>query len=87
MPRYFQLYFYDTDHELDNRMSVLQDANLSKGIMSRIRSIMVQNPYARFILLLKDYTSFQDLQLCIAGNASLNQRVYKKPSLDQVVAI
>ncbi|XP_049350419.1 uncharacterized protein LOC125815062 [Solanum verrucosum] len=86
-PRYFQLYFYDTDHEVANRMSILQDANLSEEVMKKIRKIMEQNPYAKFFTQLKHHSNFQNLEIRIAANASLDQRVYNKPSVDQVAAI
>ncbi|XP_049360758.1 uncharacterized protein LOC125825469 [Solanum verrucosum] len=86
-PRYFQLYFYDTDHELANRMTVLQDANLSEEVMTKLRNIMEGNPYAEFFSRLKEHTNIQNLQVRIAANASLDQRVYNKPSVDQVAAI
>ncbi|KAG5615518.1 hypothetical protein H5410_015342 [Solanum commersonii] len=71
-PRYFQQYFYDTDHELANRMSVLQDANLSEENSSHD---------------LKNIQTYKNLQICIAVNASLDQRVCNKPLVDQVEAI
>ncbi|KAH0767034.1 hypothetical protein KY290_002952 [Solanum tuberosum] len=86
-PRFFQLYFYDTDHEVANRMSILQDANLSEEVMEKIRKIMEQNPYAEFFTQLKHHSSFQNIEIRIAANASLDQRVYNKPSVDQVAAI
>ncbi|KAG5576740.1 hypothetical protein H5410_056874 [Solanum commersonii] len=85
--RYFQLYFYDTDHELANRMLVLQDVNLSEEVMTKIRNIMEHNPYAEFFSQLKEHTSFQNLEIRIATNASLDQRVYNKPSVDLVTTI
>ncbi|KAH0633391.1 hypothetical protein KY284_036177 [Solanum tuberosum] len=86
-PRYFQLYFYDTDHEVANKMSILQDANLSEEVMKIIRKIMEQNPYANFFTQLKHHSNFQNLEIRIAANASLDQRVYNKSSVDQVAAI
>ncbi|XP_049382812.1 uncharacterized protein LOC125847172 [Solanum stenotomum] len=86
-PRYFQLYFYDTDHEMVNRMSILEDAKLSEELMGKIRKIMNQNPYAQFFMQLKHHSSFQNLEIRIAANASLDQRVYNKPSVDQVATI
>ncbi|KAH0652401.1 hypothetical protein KY289_030079 [Solanum tuberosum] len=86
-PRYFQLYFYDTDHELANRMTVLQDANLSEEVMTKLRNIMEGNPYAEFFSRLKEHTNLQNLQVRITANASLDQRVYNKSSVDQVAAI
>nr|XP_016472237.1 PREDICTED: uncharacterized protein LOC107794274 [Nicotiana tabacum] len=45
------------------------------------------NPYAQFFFQLKDHSSFQNLQIRIAANAILDQRVYNKPSVDQIAAI
>ncbi|XP_009791383.2 uncharacterized protein [Nicotiana sylvestris] len=45
------------------------------------------NPYAQFLFQLKDHSSFQDLQIQIAANATLDQRVYNKPSVDQIATI
>ncbi|PHT76347.1 hypothetical protein T459_19869 [Capsicum annuum] len=45
------------------------------------------NPYAQFFCQLKDHSSFQNLEIRIASNAKLDQRVYNKPSVDQVAAI
>ncbi|XP_015167740.1 uncharacterized protein [Solanum tuberosum] len=68
-------------------MSVLEDANLSEEVMIKIRNIMERNPYAKFFSQLKEHTSFQNMEIRIAANASLDQRVYNKPSVDQVAAI
>ncbi|KAG5604788.1 hypothetical protein H5410_026280 [Solanum commersonii] len=48
---------------------------------------MEQNPYAKFFSQLKEHTSFQKLEIRIAANVSLDQRVYNKSSVDQVTAI
>lgn len=48
---------------------------------------MDENPYAQFFSQLKDHPTFQNLQIRIAATASLDQRVYNKPSVDQVAAI
>ncbi|XP_049354827.1 uncharacterized protein LOC125819439 [Solanum verrucosum] len=48
---------------------------------------MEQNPYAKFFTQLKHHSNFQNLEIRIAANASLDQRVYNKPSVDQVAAI
>ncbi|KAM3395232.1 hypothetical protein P3S68_004237 [Capsicum galapagoense] len=45
------------------------------------------NPYAQFFCQLKDHSSFQNLEIRIASNAKLDQRVYNKPSVDQVATI
>lgn len=48
---------------------------------------MDANPYAQFFQQLKDHSSFKDLQIRIASNSKLDQRVYNKPLVDQVAAI
>ncbi|XP_049346841.1 uncharacterized protein LOC125811408 [Solanum verrucosum] len=48
---------------------------------------MEQNPYAEFFTQLKHHSSFENIVIRIAANASLDQRVYYKPSVDQVAAI
>ncbi|KAK4371836.1 hypothetical protein RND71_007220 [Anisodus tanguticus] len=48
---------------------------------------MDENPYGQFFKQLKDHSTFQNLQLRIAANATLDQRVYNSPSIDQVAAI
>ncbi|XP_075108897.1 uncharacterized protein LOC142180730 [Nicotiana tabacum] len=64
-----------------------QEANLSEEVVTKIRQLMDGNPYAQFLCQLKDHSSFQDLQIRIAANATLDQRVYNKPSVDQIAAI
>ncbi|XP_047268003.1 uncharacterized protein LOC124898400 [Capsicum annuum] len=86
-PYYFQLYFFDIENEVCNRISKLKEANLFEDVMVIIRQIMDVNPYAQFFRQLKDYSSFQNLEIRIASNAKLDQRVYNKPSVDQVVVI
>ena len=68
-------------------MSVLQDANLSKEVMTKLRNIMEGNPYAEFFTLLKEHTNFRNLEIRKTENASLDQRVYNKPFVDQVATI
>ncbi|XP_070025095.1 uncharacterized protein [Nicotiana sylvestris] len=69
-PCYFQLYFFDTDNELSNRISKLQEANLSEEIVLKISQIMDENPYAQFFRRLRDNPTFQDLQIRIAANVT-----------------
>ncbi|KAM3289573.1 hypothetical protein P3S67_017861 [Capsicum chacoense] len=45
------------------------------------------NPYAQLFCQLKDHSNFKDLEIEIASTAKLDQRVYNKPSVDQVAAI
>nr|XP_025885670.1 uncharacterized protein LOC101263285 isoform X2 [Solanum lycopersicum]XP_025885671.1 uncharacterized protein LOC101263285 isoform X2 [Solanum lycopersicum] len=86
-PCYFQLYFFDTDNELTNRLSKVNEGILSDHIATKIKQVMESNPYAQIFCQLKNQTSFHNFQLRIAANASLDQRVYNRPSVSQVAAI
>lgn len=86
-PCYFQLYFNDKNNKLVNRISLLQDANLSEGAMRILRKIMEKNKYAKFFSQLKEHTTYKNLEICIVANALLDQRVYNRPSVYQVPPI
>lgn len=86
-PRYLQLYFYDTENELNNRLNILKDVNLNERIVKKLMKILEGNPFARFLRKLKDYPSLDNLQVCIEKDVSLHQRVYNSPTADQVAAI
>ncbi|XP_042499693.1 uncharacterized protein LOC122077857 [Macadamia integrifolia] len=86
-PCYLQLYFYDTDNELQNRMKVLQDSKLKEPIVSKLMDILSINPYARFFKSLKDVHLLENNEIIITSDVHLDQRVYNLPSVDQVAAI
>ncbi|KAL3531640.1 hypothetical protein ACH5RR_005161 [Cinchona calisaya] len=86
-PIYFQLYFYDTDNEIQNRMKILPNGNIQEEIVKKLMHIMQENPYAKFFKKLRDFSSVKDVQIHIAKDVRLDQRVYNSPSTDQVAAI
>ncbi|XP_020242960.1 uncharacterized protein LOC109821181 [Asparagus officinalis] len=86
-PAFFQLYFHDCDNELHNRMKILQNNIIDEGVMKMVMEILKDNPYAIFLRSLRDLESFKDIRVCIATNTNLDQRVYKTPTSNEVVAI
>ncbi|XP_012837761.1 PREDICTED: uncharacterized protein LOC105958298 [Erythranthe guttata] len=86
-PSNFQLYFVDTDNEVDNRLKVLQNPSLSGDTVERLIQILEVNPYAKIFRRLKDYPAMDDVQLHISKDVRLDQRVYNAPGADQVAAI
>ncbi|PIM97022.1 hypothetical protein CDL12_30516 [Handroanthus impetiginosus] len=86
-PGNFQLYFVETENEVENRMNILDSSSFSKGIVRKLIQIMEINPYAKIFRRLKDYPSTNDVQLHISKDVKLDQRVYNSPSADQVAAI
>ena len=49
--------------------------------------ILKQNSYAQVLRRLQDKSSFEDFEIQIAANSNLDQRVYNRSSIDQVVTI
>lgn len=86
-PRYFQLYFYDTEHEVQNRIKILQDGSFDESITGKLMVVLQNNPYTQIFRSLKDIGSFEDIQIHIASNVKVDQRVYNTPTADQVAAI
>ena len=83
-PSYLQLYFYDTKHEVRNR--VYNSDRLNPSILTQIIDILKLNPYCALFRSLKNIPTLKDLRIHIRSDATLDQRVYT-PSASQVVAI
>ncbi|XP_075486067.1 uncharacterized protein LOC142525622 isoform X2 [Primulina tabacum] len=86
-PTYFQLYFWDNENELHNRMNVVGDAALDENTMEVLMDVMKGNPYVELLRRLNQYPCIQDLRLHIYKNAPVDQRRYNTPTADQVAAI
>ncbi|PKU86419.1 hypothetical protein MA16_Dca025242 [Dendrobium catenatum] len=86
-PCYFQLYIYDTDAETKNRLNVLEDLNLSEGLVKKLMDILSGNPYAQFFRSLSNRGILENLQIHIRSDVRVDQRVYNAPTMSQVAAI
>ena len=71
-PCYFQLYFYDTGNELQNRMRTQYNENLSAKVVEKLMKILKQNLYPQVLRRLEDI-SFEDFEIHIAANSNLDQ--------------
>ncbi|XP_042941120.1 uncharacterized protein LOC122275879 [Carya illinoinensis] len=84
-PSYLQLYFFDTEHELEN---CIHDAErLDPSIIARLMDILEVNPYCRFFRTLSNISSLENHTIRIRSDIDLDQRVYNAPSVSQVAAI
>ncbi|XP_028086421.1 uncharacterized protein LOC114287309 [Camellia sinensis] len=82
---HLQLYFYDTDHEIQNRMK--SSEKLNPVILERLINISHLNPYSIFFRRLEHIDHLNSVQIIIKFDVSLDQRVYNQPSTSQVAAI
>ena len=84
-PTYLQLYFYDTEHELENRMNT--SSKLSARTLRRIVKILESNPYAVFFRNLSNIQNLEVQQIVLKSDIGLDQRVFNLPSASQVAGI
>ncbi|XP_031125091.1 uncharacterized protein LOC116027528 [Ipomoea triloba] len=84
-PRNLQLYFYDTDHEIQNRVESV--ARLEENIVKALIEVMSCNPYANFFRSLKDVVHSDDFSILLNSSPSLDQRLYNSPTASQVAAV
>ncbi|KAF5461688.1 hypothetical protein F2P56_017766 [Juglans regia] len=84
-PSYLQLYFYDTEHELENRIS---DSNrMDPSIIAQLINILRINPYSIFFRSLGDLPDLENQKIRIRSDAGLDQLVFNAPTSSQVAAI
>ncbi|KAL6547449.1 hypothetical protein OROMI_023170 [Orobanche minor] len=83
--RQLQLYFYDTEHEMHNRLS--QSGNLDMHILEDIVEMMKLNPYASFFRSLRELPNLKDYTIVLRADPCLDMRIYSMPTTHQVAAI
>ena len=64
-PYYFQLYFYDTGNELQNRMRTQYNENLSAKVVEKLMKILKQNLYAQVLRRLEDISFLRILKFIL----------------------
>ncbi|KAM6568313.1 hypothetical protein CsatB_016298 [Cannabis sativa] len=84
-PSKLQLYFYDTDHELENRLS--DSKIMVPSVVAELIQILQINPYSSFFRSLGDLEHLENQKIIIRTDIGLDQRVYNAPTSSQVAAI
>lgn len=80
-----QLYFHDTEHELENRLASCE--RLSKQAVELCMKALENDPYARFFRSVKEVPQLENYKIILKTLPSQDQRVYNKPEVSQVAAI
>jgi hypothetical protein len=84
-PCFLQLYIYDTEHELQNRM--LENPELHQTVVYKLQQMLHQyNPYVRKFKQLAQLPNVAECRLLIKERP-INQPQYNLPSASQVAAI
>ncbi|XP_021808472.1 uncharacterized protein LOC110752178 [Prunus avium] len=84
-PRFLQAYIYETEHEVENRMT--QSKVLDRIVVEKIQRIL--NQHNPFVHTLRSLGQLQDLPRCrlIIKEQPSDRRQYNLPSASQVAAI
>ncbi|XP_021717143.1 uncharacterized protein LOC110684972 [Chenopodium quinoa] len=84
-PKYLQLYFYDGQHEAENRVGCFPE--IREDIVRILMQVSEKNPYATFFRSLRDRAIHADTKIVLNRSSVLDQRVYNVPAVDDVAVI
>jgi hypothetical protein len=84
-PKYLQLYFYDTDAELEKWMDTTP--NLDRRTVEILMGVLSNNPYAQTFRMLRDIFTLDNYQITLNASVDLDQITYNKPTASQVGAV
>ena len=80
-PRYLQLYFYDSESELNHR---LKWDNLNKNVVEILTRVLATNPYVRTFRSLGQLGPLDKYRVTLNASVELDQRVYNRPTTSEV---
>jgi len=84
-PKHLQLYFYDTDVDLQQRFC--HSPNLDQNIIRKLLNILSSNPYVQIFRNLGSIPNLDEYKIELNTDIALDQRVYNAPTTSQVAAI
>ncbi|XP_075107418.1 uncharacterized protein LOC107819940 isoform X1 [Nicotiana tabacum] len=80
-----QLYFYDNENELANRMACSR--NINESIVKRLMHVLSINPYSIFLKSLTNVPKLSDCYIALKCEPKSDQRVYNLPTTTEVAGI
>ncbi|OMP14190.1 DNA helicase PIF1, ATP-dependent [Corchorus olitorius] len=94
-PKFLQLYIYDTDHEISNRMCVMSSGNrrndLQQLIVDRLLQMLnAHNPLVKVFRMTRDTfreTEIRPVRIRLIGTRKTDDRQYNLPTSSEVAAI
>ncbi|MCH93422.1 helicase-like protein, partial [Trifolium medium] len=90
-PKFAQLYIYDTDNEVKNRMQNFRsNKDLDEQIVNKLKSMLDEyNVHAQFFRMARDMlqtNQVQDLKLKLIADRKTDGRIYNQPTVFEVAA-
>jgi hypothetical protein len=84
-PKHLQLYFYDTDADLEQRFR--HSPNLDQNLIRKLSNILSSNPYVQIFRNIGSVPNLDEYKIELNTDIALDQRVYNAPTTSQVAAI
>lgn len=86
-PKFAQIYIYDTENELNNRLNIFKDLN--PDILKRLQLMMHDcSPYIRhYKQFALSCESVPEYKLIIKCDSSIDRRTHNKPTASEVAVI
>lgn len=82
-PSYLQLYFYDTEHEVANRIGAKE--KLQEPIIERLTHVLSPNPYSKFFRSLREVLDIEKCDIRLKADPKIINAA--PPSVPQIAAI
>ncbi|XP_058726064.1 uncharacterized protein LOC131597379 [Vicia villosa] len=91
-PKFAQLYIYDTENEVHNRMKCLRTTkNIDPEVVQQLSTMMYEhNTHAKSFKMAKQWfneVDTQNLKLRLIADKSTDGRVYNQPTVSEVAAL
>ncbi|XP_058746518.1 uncharacterized protein LOC131619442 [Vicia villosa] len=91
-PKFAQLYIYDTENEVENRMHGLRNKeNFDTLVVNELSNMLYEcNPHAKSFQMAKQWLNngeTPNLKLRLISNRSTDGRVYNQPTVSEVAAL
>ncbi|XP_060172619.1 uncharacterized protein LOC132603531 [Lycium barbarum] len=83
--RNLQLYFYDNENDIVNRMAFSE--NLNRSVIAKLVDILKINPYFVFLKSLRHIPDLSNFYSALKCDSALDQRTYNLPNVSEVAAI
>ncbi|CAK8573636.1 unnamed protein product [Lathyrus sativus] len=91
-PKFAQLYIYDTENEVTNRMDGLRNKNniLPETIQKLSDMLYTHNTHAKSFLIARqwlNHNNVHNLKLKLISTRSIDGRLYNQPTVSEVAAL
>ncbi len=87
IPKFLQLYTFDTDFELENRSKIFP--SLNKSLLLKLQNLMHKhNPYVKkFKQVAIESKTLPELKIVLKADSSIDQRTHNKPNSSEVAIL